>query len=68
MEDSVLDLHIVTDYLKTHFGYQIDLVIGHSHGAILAVRWLCTSEDGKKVSGFVSVSAMYRMKVSILLW
>ncbi|KAK0193094.1 ectomycorrhiza-regulated esterase [Armillaria mellea] len=62
MEEDVLDLHIVTDYLKAHFGYQIDLVIGHSRGAVLAVRWLCTSEDGKKVSRFVSVSAMYRME------
>ncbi|KAK0490098.1 Alpha/Beta hydrolase protein [Armillaria luteobubalina] len=62
MEEDVLDLRIITDYLKAHFGYQIDLVIGHSRGAVLAVRWLCTSEDGKKVSGFVIVSATYRMK------
>ncbi|KAK0443848.1 hypothetical protein EV421DRAFT_1803722 [Armillaria borealis] len=66
MEEDVLDLRIVTDYLKAHFGYQINLVIGHSRGAVLAVRWLCTSEDGKKVSGFVIVSATYRMKARIL--
>ncbi|PBK64065.1 ectomycorrhiza-regulated esterase [Armillaria solidipes] len=64
MEEDVLDLRIVTDYLKAHFGYQIDLVIGHSRGAVLAVRWLCTSEDGKKVSGFVIVSATYLSKSS----
>ena len=67
MEEDVLDLRIITDYLKAHFGYQFDLVIGHSRGAVLAIRWLCTSEDGKKVSGFVIVSATYRMKVRILL-
>ncbi len=63
MEDDLRDLRIITDYLKAHFGYQIDLVIGRSRGAILAVRWLCTSEDGKKVSGFVIVSATYRKQV-----
>ncbi|KAK0193108.1 hypothetical protein F5146DRAFT_1120774 [Armillaria mellea] len=46
------NLRIVTDYLKVHFGCQIDLVIGHSRGAVLAIRWLCTSEDGKQDSGF----------------
>ncbi|PBK91005.1 alpha/beta-hydrolase [Armillaria gallica] len=67
MEEDVLDLRIITDYLKAHFGYQIDLVIGHSRGAVLAIRWLCTSEDGKKVSGFVIVSATYRMKTTDVL-
>ncbi|KAK0489732.1 ectomycorrhiza-regulated esterase [Armillaria luteobubalina] len=62
MEEDVLDLRVITDYLKTHFGYQIDLVISHSCGAVLTVRWICTSEDGKKVSGFVIVSATYRIK------
>ncbi|KAK0441505.1 ectomycorrhiza-regulated esterase [Desarmillaria tabescens] len=48
------------DYSR--LGYEIDLVIGHSRGAILAVQWLCTTEYVKNVSGFVNISGGLRMQ------
>lgn len=62
LEQDVEDLCVVTEYLTTHFGYHIDLIVAHSRGTILAVRWLCTIEEGKTVSGFVDVSGRYRMR------
>ncbi len=57
--------HVVTEYLTTYFGYHIDLMVGHCRGTIL-VRWLCTTGEGKPVSGFENVSGRYRMRVSVL--
>jgi len=57
----VTDLLVVVEYLKAHFGYTIDLVVGHSRGSIVGMHWICTSEDGKNVSGFVNASGRYRM-------
>ncbi|KAK0441507.1 Alpha/Beta hydrolase protein [Desarmillaria tabescens] len=62
LEEDAQDLRVVAEYLKSHFGYEIDLVIGHLRGAILAVQWLCTTECGKNVSGFVNVSGILRMQ------
>ncbi|KAK0203351.1 Alpha/Beta hydrolase protein [Desarmillaria ectypa] len=62
LEQDVLDLRVVTEYLITYFGYHIDLVVAHSRGTILAVHWLCTTEEGKFVSGLVNVSGRYRMR------
>ncbi|KAK0489737.1 hypothetical protein EDD18DRAFT_1311212 [Armillaria luteobubalina] len=56
LEQDIEDLYVVTQYLITYFGYQIDLIVTHSHATILAVCWLCTIEEGKTVSGFVNVS------------
>ncbi|KAG7441874.1 ectomycorrhiza-regulated esterase [Guyanagaster necrorhizus] len=64
LEQDVLDLHVVTEYLTTYFGYHIDLIVAHSRGTILAVRWLCTTEEGKNVSGFVNVAGRYRIRVN----
>ncbi|KAK0441528.1 ectomycorrhiza-regulated esterase [Desarmillaria tabescens] len=66
LEQDVLDLRVVTDYLTAYFGYRIDLIVAHSHGAILAVHWLCTTDAGGNVSGFVNVSGRYRMRVGAL--
>ncbi|KAG7439685.1 uncharacterized protein BT62DRAFT_983375 [Guyanagaster necrorhizus] len=65
LEQDVLDLHVVTEYLTTYFGYHIDLIVAHSRGTILAVRWLCTTEEGKSVSGFVNVSGRYRIRTKV---
>ncbi|KAK0220564.1 Alpha/Beta hydrolase protein [Armillaria fumosa] len=62
LEQDVDDLYVVTQYLTTYFGYHIDLIVAHSRGTILAVRWLCTIGEGKTVSGFVNVSGRYRMR------
>ncbi|KAF9468668.1 Alpha/Beta hydrolase protein [Collybia nuda] len=56
------DLTAVVDYLKATYGYVIDLVVGHSRGSLVGLRWLCTSEEGKSVSGFVNASGRYRMR------
>ena len=59
-----MDLKVVVEYLKSSYGYVIDLVVGHSRGSIVAMRWICTTEDGRKISGFVNASGRYRMAVS----
>ncbi|KAK0213520.1 Alpha/Beta hydrolase protein [Armillaria fumosa] len=61
LEDEVADISVVVDYLEKTFGYQVDLIVGHSRASIVAFRWLCTTEAGKKVSGFVNISGRYRL-------
>ncbi|KIJ96163.1 hypothetical protein K443DRAFT_134214 [Laccaria amethystina LaAM-08-1] len=63
LDEDLADVQVVVDYLKANYGYVIDLVVGHSRGSIVSFRWLCTSEDGKKVSAFVNASGRYRMGV-----
>ncbi len=67
LEDKVIDISIVVSYLEKTFGYQVDLIVGHSRASIVAFRWLCTTEAGKKVSGFVNISGRYRMHISFYL-
>lgn len=64
LEDDLADITAVVDYLKATYGYVVDLVVGHSRGALVAFRWICTTEDGKNVSAFVNASGRYRMHVS----
>ena len=63
LADDVEDVRVVVAYLTQEYGYEIDLLIGHSRGGIAAMGWLCTSDEGKNVGGFVNVSARYRMDV-----
>ena len=60
------DIEVVAEYLATHFGYVVDLIVGHSRGAVVGMAWLCTygSKHAKHVRGYVSASARYRMFVS----
>ncbi|KAK0497774.1 hypothetical protein EDD18DRAFT_1308901 [Armillaria luteobubalina] len=51
LEDEVVDISVVVDYLEKTFGYQVDLIVGHSRASIVAFRWLC----------FVNISERYRM-------
>ena len=67
LDDDWEDLRLVTSHMTKHFGYIIDLLIGHSRGSIIAMRWLCTAEEAKSVRGFVNVSGRYRMEVSRLV-
>ncbi|KAJ3814458.1 Alpha/Beta hydrolase protein [Lentinula lateritia] len=62
MDDDLEDIRVVVDFLKVRYGYVIDLVVGHSRGSIVAFRWICTSEEGASISGFVNASGRYRMK------
>ncbi|KAG5353895.1 hypothetical protein C0989_000138 [Termitomyces sp. Mn162] len=45
MMDDLVDLMVVVDYLKSTYGYVIDLVVGHSRGAMTAIRWICTTDE-----------------------
>ncbi|KAF9241080.1 Alpha/Beta hydrolase protein [Melanogaster broomeanus] len=61
--DDVEDLVTVVAYLRTTYGYEIDMVVGHSRGSVVGMYWLCTSEEGKGVRALVNVSGRYRMHV-----
>lgn len=63
LANDVEDVRVVVAYLTQEYGYKIDLLVGHSRGSIVAMRWLCTSDEGKDVGGFVNVSARYKMDV-----
>ena len=65
LDEDLVDLQAVVDYLKQTYGYVIDLLVGHSRGSIVAFRWLSTTEDGRKVSAFVNASGRYRMAVRV---
>jgi uncharacterized protein len=62
--EDISDLQVVAEYLKIKFGYKIDMLVGHSRGSVAALYWICNSEDGRRVSAMVNVSARYRMQVS----
>jgi uncharacterized protein len=62
--EDVVDLQVVVAYLKSKFGYKIDMLVGHSRGSIVAFHWICKSEDGRHVNTMVNVSGRYRLPVS----
>lgn len=64
--NDVQDIDAVVAYLKAQYGYRVDLVVGHSRGCIVGMRWLATAPEGQAVSGCVNVTARYRFKVSFL--
>lgn len=63
LDEDLQDLEVVVDYLVRNYGYVIDLIVGHSRGSLVSMRWLCTSEHAKGARGFVNVSGRYRMEV-----
>ena len=52
-------------YLRSTYGYEVDMVVGHSRGSVVGMHWLCTSEEGKRVRALVNVSGRYRMHVRV---
>lgn len=66
IHEDVEDVRLVVAYLTEKYGYEVDLVVGHSRGSVVGMSWCCTSEEGKKVGGFVNASGRYRMEVSLL--
>lgn len=66
LEEDVEDLDVVVQHLKKHLGYVVDLIVGHSRGSVIAIRWLCTSPDASQCRGFVNVSGRYRMEASTM--
>lgn len=63
LDEDLEDLKVVAQYLQTNYGYNIELVVGHSRGSVVAMRWIATTEMGRRVQGFVNVSGRYRMEV-----
>ncbi|KAF5360838.1 hypothetical protein D9756_004961 [Leucocoprinus leucothites] len=63
LEEDLEDLNAVIAYLKSTYGYEIELVVGHSRGSLVGFRWISTTEVGRKVPAFVNVSGRYRMRV-----
>ena len=61
--NDVADIDTVVAYLHKEYGYVVDLLVGHSRGVISGMRWMCTSEESKKVRAFVNVSGRYRLEV-----
>lgn len=57
----VEDLVMVVSYLRNTYGYEIDVVVGHSRGSVVGMYWLCTSEEGQHARAMVNVSGRYRM-------
>ncbi|KDQ14982.1 hypothetical protein BOTBODRAFT_299924 [Botryobasidium botryosum FD-172 SS1] len=59
----VEDLRAVVAYLTSDlFGYEVDLIVAHSRASIVALRWMCTSEEGRRLRGFVNAAGRYRME------
>ncbi|TFK73187.1 alpha/beta-hydrolase [Pluteus cervinus] len=59
--EDIEDIKTVVAYLKSTYGYIIDLVVAHSRASLTAFKWICTTEDGRNISGFVNASGRYRM-------
>jgi alpha-beta hydrolase superfamily lysophospholipase len=62
-EDDITDISVVARHLAT-LGFKIVLVIGHSKGSVAGLSWMCSSEEGKRVKGYVNCSGRYRMEVN----
>ncbi|KAL5524639.1 hypothetical protein ACEPAF_9779 [Sanghuangporus sanghuang] len=65
LDEDLEDLRIVVQYLQKTFGYVVDVIVGHSRGSLVAMRWLSTTEEGKRVRGFVNVAGRHRMEVTV---
>ena len=65
-----MDIDVVVKYLKSTYGYVIIMVVSHSRGSMVSMRYLCTHEDAADVMYFVNVSGRYRMvsKATTIAW
>jgi pimeloyl-ACP methyl ester carboxylesterase len=64
----VQDLVTVVAYLRSTYGYEIDVVVGHSRGSVVGMHWLCTSEEGQHARAMVNASGRYRMHVREIIF
>ena len=64
-EEDIEDIAAVAEYLTRELGYTIDLVIGHSKGSVAGMRWVMTTDIGKRVRGYVNIAGRYRMDASL---
>jgi len=57
-------MNVVVKYLESKYGYVVTLIISHSKGAKVTMRYLCTYQEvAAKVRCFVNVAGRYRMRV-----
>ena len=70
LESDVVDIDVVVKYLKSTYGYIVTMVVSHSRGSMVSMRYLCTYEDAADVICFVNVSGRYRMvsKSTTITW
>ncbi|OCH91860.1 ectomycorrhiza-regulated esterase [Obba rivulosa] len=62
--DDYEDIEASVAYLQEHFGYVVDLVVGHSRGSVVGMWWISSSKAARNVRGYVNASGRYRMRVS----
>lgn len=60
-DEDVRDLEVIAGYLKDKLEYKISLLVGHSRGSVVGLRWMTL--HGKEVEGYINVSGRYRMEV-----
>jgi len=65
LEADIKDLFAVVAYLTSdQFGYVIDLVVGHSRGSLVGLKWMCTANEGRGLRGFVNLATRHRMELT----
>ncbi|KIJ54913.1 hypothetical protein M422DRAFT_24793 [Sphaerobolus stellatus SS14] len=60
--NDIADVDAVVKFLHNELGYKVDMVIGHSRGAIVAFKWTCSTPEGRAISYFVNCSGRHRME------
>ncbi|KAJ7644471.1 Alpha/Beta hydrolase protein [Roridomyces roridus] len=59
------DLSAVVKHLQSVYGYIVDMIVGHSRGSLVGMRWLCTAPEARTVTTFVNASGRYRMRKAL---
>lgn len=58
------DVKTVVGYLTCQRNYKVVLVVAHSRGNNVVMKWMSDTEEGRGVSSCVIVAGRYRMEVS----
>lgn len=62
----IVDLDVVVKHLMSTYGYVVTMIVSHSKGSKVAMRYLCTHGDiAADVKCFVNVAGRYRMVRSL---
>lgn len=58
----IADIDVVVKHLESKYGYIVTMIVSHSRGSGVAMRYLCTHDEvAANVRCFVNVSGRYRM-------
>lgn len=58
----MVDIGVVVKYLESKYGYVVAMMVSHSKGSMVTMRYLCTHEEvAANVKCYVNVSGRYRM-------